>query len=152
MNEPEYMKVCLKLFPDDIIQQYNLHAQVDINGYIFIKINKGMYGLRQSIILAYQQISTRLQAAVYKPIIGSTGMWKHQARQIIFSLCVNDFGIKYFKKEDTQHLLYTLGNHYTYTVDWAGINLCRLTLDWDYDKGYAYISIPGYVKDAIKKL
>ena len=42
----------------------------------------------------------------------SLGFWKHEARKIIFRLCVDDFGVKYFTDEDKQHLLNALRNHY----------------------------------------
>ena len=79
-------------------------------------------------------------------------MWKHNTTQTIFCLYVDDFGIKFFNKEDAQHLLDTLGTHYTCTVDWAGINFYGLTLEWDYDKGHTDVSMPDYVKDALKRL
>ena len=40
----------------------------------------------------------------YEHILGSLGMWKHKTRKTIFCLCIDDFGITYFSKEDVQHL------------------------------------------------
>ena len=74
------MKVHIKYFPQDIIDQYSLLSLQDVNGYIFIKISKGMYGLKQATILAYQQLALQLKAADYVPIIGSIGMWRHKSR------------------------------------------------------------------------
>jgi hypothetical protein len=111
-----------------------------------------MYGLKQAAILAYQQLALRLKAADYVPIVGSTGMWKHKSRQTIFCLCVDDSGIKYFNKADADHLLHTLGQHYAYTVDWTGRNFCGLTFDWNYTEEYVDVSMPGYVRDALKRL
>ena len=56
MLTPEYMKVHISKFPDDIIEKYNLKDIVTHDGFIFIKIQKGMYGLRQAAILAYEQL------------------------------------------------------------------------------------------------
>ena len=39
MQRPEYMKVRLKYFPDDIIQQYTVNDLAH-NGHIYIKIKK----------------------------------------------------------------------------------------------------------------
>ena len=111
-----------------------------------------MYGLIQAAILAYKQLSERLQAAGYIHIIVSTGMWKHETRQTIFCLCVDDFGVKYFSDSDAKHLLQTLGKDYQYTVDWSGRNFCGLTFDWNYKEGYVDVSMPGYISDALKKL
>ena len=46
MADPEFMRILLKHIPEDIILQYNLRELVDDNGYIYIKITKGMYGLK----------------------------------------------------------------------------------------------------------
>ncbi len=49
-----YKYVCIKLddVPEEIIQQYLLQDKVDIEGYIFIEVQKGMYGLPQAGISA----------------------------------------------------------------------------------------------------
>ena len=46
MADPEFMSILLKPIPEDIIQQYNLMDLVDENGYVYIRINKGMYSLK----------------------------------------------------------------------------------------------------------
>ena len=48
----------------------------------------------------------------YCPIVGTTGMWEHETRQTKFCVCVNDFGIKYFNKDDADHLLTSLQNYF----------------------------------------
>jgi hypothetical protein len=42
----EYMKILLSRFPDKIIQKYNLNA-LAVDGWVYIEIRKGMYGLKQ---------------------------------------------------------------------------------------------------------
>ena len=37
-----------------------------------------------------------------------------------FCLCVDDFGVKYFSKDDANHLIQTLNNKYECTIDWEG--------------------------------
>jgi hypothetical protein len=49
----EYMKMLLSRFPEEIIQKYNLNA-LAIDGWVYIKIRKGMYGLKQAGLLANQ--------------------------------------------------------------------------------------------------
>ena len=56
MEGNEFMKVPYKHFPPDIRQQYKLDKKVTKTGYIFIKIKKGMYGLKQAAILAYKNL------------------------------------------------------------------------------------------------
>ena len=53
-------------------------------------------------------------------------MWKDEIRQNVFCLCFDNFGVKYFNRDDADHLLNTLGKDYKYTVDWKGYNFCGL--------------------------
>ena len=53
MEGDEYMKVKYKHFPADIRRRYNLQEKVTASDHIFIKIKRGMYGLKQAAILAY---------------------------------------------------------------------------------------------------
>ena len=80
MSRPEYMKMALKYIPQDIIERYNL-LELAVDGYVYIRINKGMYGLKQAEILAYQQLENFLSPAGYFPIPNTTGMWKHKTRK-----------------------------------------------------------------------
>ena len=73
MQNPEYMKVHIKYFPLDIVKQYNLNCIVH-NNHIYIKIKKGMYGLKQAAILAYNQLRSLLIAQDYYQIPGSMGI------------------------------------------------------------------------------
>jgi hypothetical protein len=55
----EYMKMLLSRFPKEIIQKYNLNA-LAVDGWVYIEIRKGMYGLKQAGLLANQLLKTRL--------------------------------------------------------------------------------------------
>ena len=111
-----------------------------------------MYGLKQAAILAYDYICQNLEPAGYHPVPGTVGLWKHTTRPIAFCLCVDDFGIKYFTKDDVNHLLEQIGTIYKYTTNWEGKDFCGLHFDWNYDKQYVDISMPDYVKKALKRL
>ena len=65
MAKSEYMKVPIKYFPPDIIAQYKLDGLVK-NGYVYVEIMKGMYGLKQAAVLAYHQLATHLRIAGYQ--------------------------------------------------------------------------------------
>jgi hypothetical protein len=62
----EYMKMLLSRFPEDIVQKYNLNA-LAVDGWVYIEIRKGMYGLKQSGLLANQLLQTRLAPFGYYP-------------------------------------------------------------------------------------
>ena len=111
-----------------------------------------MYGLKQAAILAYKQLCKRLQQAGYTPILGSAGMFEHNTRKTKFSLCVDDFGIKYYSKADLDHLLSSLGQYYRYSVDMTGSDFCGLHYEWNYEKQYVDISLPLYIQKALQRL
>ena len=60
----EYAKIAVNLIPQEIMDMYNLHDLV-VNGYVYMEISKGMYGLPQAARFAYQQLLPRLNAAGY---------------------------------------------------------------------------------------
>jgi hypothetical protein len=53
----EYMKMLLSRFPEEMVQKYNLNP-LAVDGWVYIKIRKGMYGLKQSGLLANQLLQT----------------------------------------------------------------------------------------------
>ena len=67
------MKVAYKYFPANIRHKYNLQEKVH-QGYIYMKIKKGMYGLKQTAILAYETVYNLLTPSGYTPILGSLGL------------------------------------------------------------------------------
>ncbi len=48
----EYMHLCLDIIPEEIILAYNQQDIANPNGWVYIEIRKGMYGLPQAGILA----------------------------------------------------------------------------------------------------
>ena len=56
MKDPEFMRIRYKYFPDAIRKQYNLDQFVTSTGYIYIRIKKGMYRLKQAALLAYKHL------------------------------------------------------------------------------------------------
>ena len=71
MAQAEYMKVQYKHISEDIRQQYNLQEKVTSDNCIYIRIKKGMYGLKQAAILAYNQLKQNLLPRGYYPVIGT---------------------------------------------------------------------------------
>jgi hypothetical protein len=98
--------------PDDVIEHYNLRDKATPDGYIYCEIQKGMYGLPQASIIAQQLLEERLQKNGYHQSQATPGLWKHDTCPISFSLVVDDFGVKYVGKENTQHLLDTVRQYY----------------------------------------
>jgi hypothetical protein len=62
----EYMKMLMSRFPEEIVQKYNLNA-LAVDGWVYIEIRKGMYGLKQAGLLANQLLQTHLAPFGYYP-------------------------------------------------------------------------------------
>ena len=45
MERPEYMRLKISYMPNNIIEKYKLNEKVNPDGYVYVKIQKGMYGL-----------------------------------------------------------------------------------------------------------
>jgi hypothetical protein len=65
---------------------------VSNDGYVYIKIKKGMYSLQQAALLAYQHLVNQLAPHEYHPCPNLTGLWMHTTRPTKFYLCVCWFG------------------------------------------------------------
>ena len=82
------------------------------NGFIYMCIQKGIYGPPAAGILANKLLKSRLTKKGYFELPHTPGLWKHVSRPISFTLVVDDFGIKYEGKEHANHLLTALTDHY----------------------------------------
>ena len=64
LNNPmaryEYMRLKLCNIPEDVARRCNLEKKVKGDGYVYIEIRRGMYGLPQSVLLAQQLLEKRL--------------------------------------------------------------------------------------------
>ena len=79
-----------------------------INNKILVEIRKFMYGLPQPGRLAYIALIKHLQLHVYTRAGFIPGLLKNATRDTLFSLVVDDFGVKYTSKNDALHLIDTL--------------------------------------------
>jgi hypothetical protein len=147
----QYMRVHTSCIPQEVWDDpsYDIHPEND--GYVYLEIRRGMYGLKEAGILAFNQLVKKLAPHGYEPMPFTPGLWRHRTKRTTFVLCVDDFGVKYFSKDDAQHLIDALEADYQLTTDWTGSLYCGLTLDWHYDKGYVDVSMPGYVPRALKR-
>jgi hypothetical protein len=113
MDSSEYMRIPIKLIPQEIIADYNLLSLVS-DGHVYSEVQKGMYGLPQTGILANQLLAHRLVVIHgYHQAKSTPGLWRHVTRPIQFTFVVDDFGVKYVGKEHAQHLIDALETDYT---------------------------------------
>jgi hypothetical protein len=67
------MRIPLTSIPQTIIDQYELLAKAH-KGFVLIEISKGMYGLPQAGILAFNQLKTHLSTHGYAPCTHTPGL------------------------------------------------------------------------------
>jgi hypothetical protein len=90
----EYMRMLLSIFPEDIVEKYNLKA-LAVEGWVYIEIRKGMFGLKQAGLLKNQLLQKRLAPFCYYPARQTPGIWLQKTRPIAFLLIVDHFTVKY---------------------------------------------------------
>ena len=83
-------------------------------------IRKGIPEIKQSGRLARERLTTDLESNGYSPVPHTPSLWRHHTSDLVFSLIVNDFGIKYTHKADANHLLKSLREDYEITKDYTG--------------------------------
>ena len=117
LPDPEFMRIPLKIFPQEIIYAYKIAALVYYQGWVYMRIKKGMYGLKQAGIVANQEFVKHMAPFGYHPVQHTPGLWVHDNRHTTFSLVVDDFCIRYSPTEDVDHFLNDLREKYLITVD-----------------------------------
>jgi hypothetical protein len=141
----EYMKIPLALFPVWKIKQYNLH-KLALDGWVYIKMRRAVWGLPQAGILANKQLRCKLAPFGYHESINTPGLWRHESQPLTFTLVVGDFGVKFVNRADADHLISSIKKTYTLTEDWTGSLYCDITLEWDYVGCTVNILMQGYIK------
>ena len=145
LKDKQYMVLPLDLIPNEIIEKYNLN-DIAHNGNVYMQINKGIYGLKEAGALANEQLQQHLAPYGYTPSKYTPGLWKHNSNKVIFTLVVDDFGVKYIGKDNANHLIKALKDKYEdVEVNWEGDKLCGITLRWNYDTKQCKLSLPGYI-------
>jgi hypothetical protein len=83
MKRCEYFRMKLELFPQDIIDEYNLTSKVDHNGNVHCKIQQGMYGQSQAGIIAQELLKTMgnpKQASLHRNFLKHNSRWQATCR------------------------------------------------------------------------
>ena len=79
-----------------------------INGFLYVMVKKGMYGIVQAGIIAHTALKEHLQPFGYEPAPITPWLWHHNNNVITFTLVFDDFGIESRRKEDTMYLIHAL--------------------------------------------
>ena len=91
------------LVREEKLQAYNLQSIIH-NNKTCMRIDKGMHGLKEAGTLAYDELRQHLEQCRCHPTRHTPGLWKHVTNKILFTLMVDDFGIKHLTtKKCYQH-------------------------------------------------
>ena len=92
LKDYEYVRFNIDLIPPRIIEHYQLQKLVH-KGYVYAKIKRAWYGLKQSSKIAHDDLVAHLKTHGYVRAPRTEGLFKHQTRDVSFTLVVDDFGI-----------------------------------------------------------
>ena len=149
LPDAQYVKFPVSQIPLEIINAYHLNDKID-NGFVYVKIKKAWYGLRESGKIAHDDLVKHLRADDYYET-ATAGLFTHKTRDISFTLVVDDFGIKYINEDDVTHLRSTIEKHYPVKFKMNPDQYIGITLKFDYEKGEVICSMDGYIEDALRE-
>ena len=150
LKDAEYVRFHIDQIPPRIIEHYKLQGLVH-KGYVYARIKRAWYGLKQSGKIAHDDLVEHLQKYGYERMARTEGLFKHKTRDITFTLVVDDFGIKYTQQADVDHLIAAVRDKYPFKVDWEAKQYVGIHLKWDYEKRELRTSMDGYVEQALKE-
>eukprot|EP00804_Cyclotella_cryptica_P002577 CCRYP_010410-RA/>CCRYP_010410-RA protein AED:0.12 eAED:0.12 QI:0/0/0/0.5/0/0/2/0/1280 len=151
MPRPEFGRVKLSDIPEEIIVEYKLREIATPDEWVYFRADKTHYGLPQAGSLSHDLLEKRLNQEGYFKSLVVPGLWKHKTRNIQFVLVVDDFGIKYVKRDDLDHLVAVLRRYYDVSVDIDGKEFVKIELDWDYKKQEVHLSMEPYLRKALRQ-
>jgi hypothetical protein len=117
MSYYQYLRVPPSVIPQEVWDDVRYNITIAADGYVYIEIRRGMYGLKEAGIIAFNQLVQKLAPYGYEPMPFTPGLWRHRTKRTTFVLWVDDFGVKYFSKADAQHLIDAIQAHNDLTID-----------------------------------
>ena len=109
----QYMRVPAWCIPREVWDDPNYAIHITDNGYVYLGIRCGLYGLKEAGILAFNQLVKKLAPHGNEPMPFTPGLWCHYMKRTTFALCV-----KYFYTADATHLINAVKAHYDLTIEW----------------------------------
>jgi hypothetical protein len=94
LEEYEYVRTPLHMLPEAIMDLNALHDKIS-KGHVYAEVRTGMYGLPQAGRLANEKLRTFLEPHEYMPCLVTPGLWKHLDSDLMFTLVVDDFSVRY---------------------------------------------------------
>ena len=122
------------------------------NGWVYIEVVRGCYGLSQSEILANTLIHIRLNKKGYFEATTIPGLWKHKWQPIQFFLIMDNFGIEYVGERHIHNLRDVLKQHYKIAEDLAGTKFSGIYIEWNYAPNHVELTCRLCIRESINDL
>jgi hypothetical protein len=151
LEHPEYMRIHSSLLPQAIIDHYQLDVLIAPDGYVYVRIDGGMYGLKQAGRIANEALVQRLATHDFIQCQHTPGLFRHKSRPIFFTLILDAFFVGYTCQEDADFLISCLRLHYDTKADWTASLYSGITMVWDYKARTCNISMSDYVSKALHR-
>jgi hypothetical protein len=103
----KYMKIPLTLFPEWIVEQYNLTRHA-LNGFVHLEMRRAVWWIATSRIYSKQMPKTKACAVWVQKSTNTPGLWHHDTRSVLFTLVLDNFGVKYVNADNVQHLIVSI--------------------------------------------
>ena len=111
-----------------------------------------MYGLPQAGKLSQTRLIRHLSTHGYTQCANTPCLFRHVTRDIMFSLVVDDFGVRYTNQADADHLIQTLeSNSYKLKVRPLGDAYLGMSIKFDRVLKTVSLSMPGYVTKMLQR-
>ena len=127
--KPDFVCIPTRLLPPSIVCTHNLTPYI-VNGSVLLQVSKGMYGLPQACLLAQQRLVTHLASHGYIQT-PTPCIFRHTTNGTVFTLFVDEFGIKYTSQPGADHLISTLRQLYEIKFNWVGDSYTGFTIQFD---------------------
>jgi hypothetical protein len=152
MDRPEYMRIPAKNIPKSILEKYALHKYIDTKGMVLLEINKTLWGLPQSGLLSKQRLCHHLATHGYHECALTSGLFRHAALPIAFTLVVDDFLVKYHDRQDAQHLIdaLTKDDMYKIKINERADKYLGYRLDYNKQQREIALSMPDSIAKIIE--
>ncbi len=112
--------------------------------HILFRIDKTMYGLKESGNLSNMRVVTLLSSFGFHETF-TPCLFRHVSRPILFVLVVDDFGVKYHNRVDFDYLVSCLTTLYHVKAHPTGTKFLGFTVKHDRPSRTLAVSYPGYV-------
>jgi hypothetical protein len=151
LKRPQYTKIKLSDVPEEVIKEYNLHQYATPDGWVYIKVSRGMYGLPQARSLGHDLLEQRLNKEEYFQSQIVPALWKHESKPIQFVLVVDDFGIKIPEKGRFGSPHPNAREILRCQCRSQGERIRENPVRWDYENRKVHLSMAPYLQKALQQ-